>query len=253
MKKPIQISIPTPCHENWDAMTPADKGRFCASCQKTVYDFTSSSDREIASILKNTNNACGRFRATQLDRDLVIPKEKSTLWMAASAAVVSFLTIGIQESMAQQSASTAQIASQKTKKKKKSTTFLLPEIQIKGRVVDTDSSSIPNANIRILRTNQTITTDIDGSFEFTASKNDTIEVSYTGMITKYITLTEDKKLTITLVQDAKSAEFNIESCRVISTRTVTTGAMVVIEKTIYAEEKRTFFGRMFHSIGNIFR
>jgi len=94
MKRSIQISIPTPCHENWDAMTPADKGRFCASCQKTVFDFTNSSDREIASLLKNTDSACGRFRNNQLNRNLIIPKEKSSLWIAASAAIVSFLTIG---------------------------------------------------------------------------------------------------------------------------------------------------------------
>ena len=34
------LLIPKPCHENWDAMTPRDDGRHCASCSKTVVDLT---------------------------------------------------------------------------------------------------------------------------------------------------------------------------------------------------------------------
>jgi len=34
MKQQLFISIAEPCHENWNDMTEADKGRFCRSCQK---------------------------------------------------------------------------------------------------------------------------------------------------------------------------------------------------------------------------
>ncbi|WP_452603321.1 hypothetical protein [Pontimicrobium sp. MEBiC06410] len=34
MRKAIQLSIPKSCHENWDAMTPKDKGRHCKVCEK---------------------------------------------------------------------------------------------------------------------------------------------------------------------------------------------------------------------------
>ena len=40
MKTPIIFHIPEPCHENWDAMTPQDKGRHCESCNKIVVDFS---------------------------------------------------------------------------------------------------------------------------------------------------------------------------------------------------------------------
>jgi hypothetical protein len=48
MSKKLQLQVPVPCHEDWDKMTDAEKGRFCSSCQKTVIDFSKMSDREIA-------------------------------------------------------------------------------------------------------------------------------------------------------------------------------------------------------------
>lgn len=35
------LHIPTPCHENWDAMTPTGKGRHCATCDHQVIDIAS--------------------------------------------------------------------------------------------------------------------------------------------------------------------------------------------------------------------
>lgn len=76
MKK-IQLSIPKPCHENWNTMTPEDKGRFCGSCQKTVVDFSTISDRQVAEFFKKpAGSVCGRFHADQLDREIVIPRKR---------------------------------------------------------------------------------------------------------------------------------------------------------------------------------
>ena len=108
MKKPIQITIPAPCHEDWGQMTPSEKGRFCASCQKNVIDFTRASDRKIAAAFAKDKDMCGRFLETQLERDLVVPKEKSTVWVAASAAVISFLGLGTHDGEAQIAPTTEQ-------------------------------------------------------------------------------------------------------------------------------------------------
>lgn len=76
MKK-LSLSIPTPCHEDWNAMTPEAQGRFCGSCQKTVMDFTTMSDRQIAETFKKpAGEMCGRFHADQLNRDIIIPKKR---------------------------------------------------------------------------------------------------------------------------------------------------------------------------------
>lgn len=65
-----QISIPVPCHEKWNDMTEAEKGRFCAVCQKTVIDFSVMDEQEIIHFFsekKQTENVCGRFKDSQLE------------------------------------------------------------------------------------------------------------------------------------------------------------------------------------------
>ncbi|MRX37828.1 hypothetical protein GJU43_00935 [Flavobacterium sp. LC2016-23] len=64
-----KITIPEPCHENWDKMTPKDNGKFCLSCTKTVVDFTKMLPNEIQHffIQNQSNSVCGRFKESQLD------------------------------------------------------------------------------------------------------------------------------------------------------------------------------------------
>ncbi|WP_461042725.1 hypothetical protein [Spirosoma harenae] len=75
----LAVQIPKPCHERWDEMQPAERGRFCAHCQKTVVDYSDLSDREIVRLLNNvTGETCGRFRNSQLDRYLPASNSKDT-------------------------------------------------------------------------------------------------------------------------------------------------------------------------------
>ena len=69
MNSKFKISIPKPCHENWNTMTPREKGRFCNSCAKTVLDFTKKSTEEIKDYLVENKNqrVCGHFYKKQLD------------------------------------------------------------------------------------------------------------------------------------------------------------------------------------------
>ncbi len=68
----MYLHIPEPCHENWDAMTPMQQGRFCQSCSKTVVDFSNMADQQIIDTLKKAaGNTCGRFTEDQLTRPLI--------------------------------------------------------------------------------------------------------------------------------------------------------------------------------------
>ena len=228
MKKPIQISIPTPCHENWDTMTPEAKGRFCVSCQKTVLDFTNSSDREIASVLKNTENACGRFRTAQLERELVIPKEKSSLWMAASAAVVSFLTIGSHEV-------SAKIVTATEQTELKNLDSINNQLQVKvitGIISDINGNPIPDVILRLKISKKETKTKADGSFSIEANLGDKIIINYSGFVESITIVGLKNEYKIVLQQKIDEED------------------IVIIG---YPTQKRTFFGRAFHSIGNIFR
>lgn len=65
----MKLSINNPCHENWDAMTPNEKGAFCLSCQKTVVDFSKKTIQEIKDFfaeIPKTESVCGRFEEDQL-------------------------------------------------------------------------------------------------------------------------------------------------------------------------------------------
>lgn len=77
-KSPIQLSIPTPCSEAWQRMSPTDDGRYCQHCQKEVIDFTEMTDQELVSYLQQSNGqVCGRVQEGQLDRVIMPVGERS--------------------------------------------------------------------------------------------------------------------------------------------------------------------------------
>jgi hypothetical protein len=77
MQKHLLISIPQPCHEDWNNMALEAKGRHCNACQKTVIDFTSMTDTQIINFFKtDTQNHCGHFYEDQLDRNIPIPRKE---------------------------------------------------------------------------------------------------------------------------------------------------------------------------------
>lgn len=56
------------CHEDWQQMTPMAQGHHCAQCNRTVIDFTTSSQADVDAAFRASpdGRVCGRFRAGQL-------------------------------------------------------------------------------------------------------------------------------------------------------------------------------------------
>ena len=231
MSRKVNISIPEPCHENWEAMTPEDKGRFCSVCTKTVFDFTKASDKEIIEHLNKDANTCGRFASSQLNRDLIIPKEKSSYWIIATATLFSFLGIGSQSAYSQVKQDTIQTdkkdLNQDSIKTKKN------PFTITG-VVSDNLGPMYGANIVIKGSTIGISTDFDGKYSIKVNEGDILVFSYLGF--KNIEIIAETKNTIINVKMQEDYD------------SVTVGIIVMGDI-----KKRTFFGRQIQKIRNWFR
>lgn len=224
MANKIQITIPRPCHENWQDMSADDKGRFCASCQKKVYDFTAATDREIVTVLNREKDACGRFTVQQLNRDLAIPKEKKGMWMAASAAVISIFTLGNHEAAAQTPVPVEQRPQTPDYSLGK---YMIQPKTVTGRVTDASGMGISKATVTVKNTKNSVLTDMKGDFSIKADDADVLIFSYIGF---------------------RNQEINIHT---------TSNITVVMKEEIMGDinivQKRTFFEGVLNSIENLFR
>jgi hypothetical protein len=205
MAKKIQLSIPEPCHENWNDMTPVDKGRFCGSCQKQVVDFSNMSDREVAQFFKKPSigSVCGRFMQDQLNRDLTIPKKRipwvkyffqvalpAFLFSAKAKAQGSVVKVSVEKLV---KSKTPDCGLDTLKDKVPSherlveTGFIVmatpvPKI-IRGKVVDDQNNPLSSASIFIKGTSIGTVTDSAGFFSLKVrdtNKDITILASYVG-------------------------------------------------------------------------
>lgn len=101
-KSTIIVRIPEPCHEDWNKMLPDEKGKFCNSCNKSVFDFSNKTDTQIKDILMahKDQKVCGHFKKSQVDRPLNLtidlknlPKNMSITKMFTIALFISFGTL----------------------------------------------------------------------------------------------------------------------------------------------------------------
>ena len=182
MKSKINISIPEPCHENWQGMTAVEKGKFCGSCQKNVFDFTKATDREIIEAYNKDNKLCGRFLNTQLNRDLSIPKEKGSIWLATTSTLLSLLAFGNNEVKAQEIPKTEQTETKHLlgKPAQQQEVQINEEKEITGIVSDA-SGPMPGVNVVIKGTERGVTTDFRGNYSIKAKEGETLVFSFMGM------------------------------------------------------------------------
>ena len=98
METNYKITIPKPCHEDWNQMTPDETGRFCNSCVKSVVDFTNMKAPEIQDyFIKNQGQSvCGRFKNEQINKfDIQIPQSVLNRKMSFHKAFILALFIAM--------------------------------------------------------------------------------------------------------------------------------------------------------------
>ncbi len=226
MKK-FELSIPKPCHENWDAMTPEDKGRFCGACQKTVIDFIDMSDRQIAEFFKKpSGNVCGRFGGEQLNRIIEVPRKRipwiKYFFTIALPAFLFSIKAGAQGQVRVKGkvavcekpvskGDTLITPSQKSPYQDRPVMLGLvmpmPEKQISrdsihtitGRVTDQYGNPLQQATIQLLGGQQAVLTDNNGKFSFkTKESRGTMQVSLAGFAGSQIEFNGKDEISIVL-------------------------------------------------------
>lgn len=181
MKHKIQISIPEPCHEGWQNMTPVEKGRFCASCQKTVLDFTNLSDKEIINLVPKNDTLCGRINVSQLNRNLITTKRTFNYFGYFATSVLAFLGLGTSAIVAQEKP----IVEQTDLKYLNKTIDSKKKITVTG-VVTSQGLPLPGVTVRIKNKKEFVQTDEFGRYSIIVKKGKILVFSYFGLEKKEV-------------------------------------------------------------------
>ena len=243
MKEELYLTIPEPCHEDWNKMTPVERGRHCAVCKKDVVDFTNADNETIINFFKNYNgNACGQFNSDQLNRPLTtyeIKPVSAFLKYAAGLLLPGLMltkangqqkdTIQLKEIVVTGGGLTMRgkvtVTGDTVAQMKKDTFPALrvrsveeilagkiscfinqPEYKITGNVVDErDGSPLYGVAIIIVGTKIGTITDINGNFTLhTTSEVYKLKFSYVGYEFQEVTINSNVNKTVSLRMKAAS-------------------------------------------------
>ena len=172
MKKSITITIPEPCHEDWSKMTPTKKGKFCAVCTKEVFDFTKSTDEELIKSLEFGKNLCGRFKSSQLDREVKMERKSGKgLLPYAASLLIPLSLMGASEAYAQGG---PMVTHNEFKSLNIGSNAVKSIVTITGFVTDTNNIPVANAEVFVRETGKSVRTRPDGSYKLVCISGSTI-------------------------------------------------------------------------------
>ena len=169
MSKRIQLYIPEPCHENWNNMTMAEKGRICGSCQKQVVDFTGMKDEQMLAFFRKPtpNPVCGRFMHDQLNRPIQLPRKRIP-WLKYFFQFMLPALLASSKATAQGTVRLLKednilVANPKRNEIKERATEKVTQT-LRGKVVDDNDEGIAYATVFIKGTTISVATDSTGIF-----------------------------------------------------------------------------------------
>ena len=167
-----KISVPKPCAENWNEMTPTEKGRYCSVCATNVIDFSVMTDQEIIDFYEtNKEKFCGNYSENQLNRVLDVPTQKPARNKLALHLAASLIPTSIAQPLIAQSDKPPSLSLRKNvddnEFEKIAPTPIPITKTIQGTVVDKNTGKpIVNATVYISSKPSTSThTDENGNFE----------------------------------------------------------------------------------------
>ncbi|QLG45168.1 carboxypeptidase-like regulatory domain-containing protein [Costertonia aggregata] len=200
------ITIPKPCHENWNEMTPTQKGAFCKSCAKEVMDFTHTGPYALAKKIQQGENICGRFKPEQLNTPL--PSITQNQWKRNAIALGFTSLLAVSSPLAAQEQPTIPTpVHQPERPIVMGRIAVQPQISdvvtITGKVLERDTP-LPGASVVLKDSKIGVKTDMDGNFSIIMptsglNKKSVLLISYLGFEQKEVNVnSKTKYIEITL-------------------------------------------------------
>ena len=207
MKAIKNISIPRPCDQSWQQMTPAHQGRHCQSCAKNVTDFTEMSASDIIAYFNSNDKTCGRFSPAQLIviNTILEPKQQSRFSWKGIAAVASLISlIPNLKAQAQQVNQTEQAPPVRKKNNDiaKANSAAITTI-LTGKIIDKDNKlPLPGVSVIVKGSTYGIVTDVEGNFRLKIpAASNILMISYIGY----------KTIELAVSRSAQPLEITIEA------------------------------------------
>lgn len=199
MKKAIKITIPEPCHEDWATMTPTEKGKFCSVCTKEVFDFTQTSDEELVKRVTQGKNLCGRFKKSQLDREVKLERKSRNSFLPYAASLLMPLSI-----MASEVKNTSSAIEKPFVSLGIGSNPIKSIIYVLGYVTDAQGNPIKNAEVVILEKGDWVRTDAQGFYSLKCVSGSTLFVQKGEMRSEdYVLGTRNERVDISLIPEVK--------------------------------------------------
>lgn len=167
MSQHPSFSIPRPCAQPWDAMTPTAIGRHCAVCATEVVDFSRMSEAEIVAFLAQPRSkaVCGFAHAAQLQPAPLAtsPSSRWSRWMLAGLALLGLRPMSTQASAPPVPMARLELADAP---RYLAGSIAVPKsVVLQGRVLDDSTGlGVPGAWIFIDNTKYGAVTDDEGRF-----------------------------------------------------------------------------------------
>jgi hypothetical protein len=192
MQTITNISIPQPCHQNWNDMTPAGQGRHCQSCQKIVVDFTGMTTSEIIGYLNANGKVCGRFTQEKLDSinaKLVNDSKPAFSWqrlaIAASIAMLFNNSVKAEKAAPLKTEQGPRAFKDNASKLTDSVTY----VRVKGKVLDEASQGLPGVNVVVKGMQMGTQTNVKGEFSLSVPATaKSLIISFVGYNTTEVSL-----------------------------------------------------------------
>jgi len=210
----LQLSIPQPCHENWQNMTAREQGRFCNACAKEVVDFSKMTDAEVLNYFTGLThqNVCGRVLPSQLERTISYPQQiKKKMFWYWNYIVMFFMFFSKANTTKAQGKIETPVALNPVKRSQLPNGEILVTVagsgknaaskKVTGKVIDEKNNPVPFASIMIKDSKTGVVADEKGLFTINVDDNTVLVISALGFKTNIMAVNNKTALNVVLNTD----------------------------------------------------